>query len=220
MTDTQEGAWRVVLIAAGIVLLLGTVVALAEAADDAGERLERKVRVMERVLDEVLLQSPNVLVDPSGAARGLVLEGYGILFTVEIKVGTAYLMRMPAMPVSPDGEEVIVVPRAPRPGRDWDEESGSWEEWRAESESQRTEHYAAFKIELIDALIDYGGTLSELADDRWVAVAAFLDGRSFLGGGSGGRLMIKLKMRDLRQYNSGALSRAAVIKKVVVEEKK
>jgi hypothetical protein len=219
MNETRGGAWRVVLIAAAIVLALGGAVALAEAADDAADRLERKVRVMERVIDEVLVQSPNVVVGPGRVTRGLVLEGYGALFTFDASVGTSYFMEVPAVKVPREPGEPIVIQRKPRPDRDEDwEPAESWDEMKAEAESKRKEQYAAFKIEIIDALIDYGATLSELADDRWVAVAAFLNSRSPFDGGGGGRLVIKLKMRDLRQYNSGSLSREAVSKRVVVEE--
>jgi hypothetical protein len=72
----------------------------------------------------------------------------------------------------------------------------------------------------MDALIDYGATLGELGNDKWVAIAAFLDTRSLIGGGEEGkRLIVKARMRDLRQYAAGSLSREAAISKVVVDER-
>jgi len=51
------------------------------------------------------------------------------------------------------------------------------------------------------------------------AVLAFLDGSRLLGGGSDRRLMVKVKMRDLRQYSAGSLSREAAVKRVTVTER-
>jgi hypothetical protein len=219
MNETQGAARRIVLIAAVIVLALGGAVALAVADDSASDRLERKVRVMERVFDEVLVQSPNVMAGPGRVTRGLVLQGYGALFTFDANLGTEYFMGMSAVEMPREPGEPIVIQRMPRSERDegW-EPAESWEEIKAEAENKRKEKYAAFKTEIIDALIDYGATLSELADDRWVAVATFIDSRSPFDGGGGGRLLIKIKMRDLRQYSSGSLSREAAAKRVVIEE--
>jgi hypothetical protein len=213
------------------VAVLGLVAVTATAAEDSASRLDRKVRVMERVLDEVLIQSPNVMVSSGGVTRGLVLDGYGALFTLDARVGTDYFMALPAAPLPPKpGEgtetEIIIAPRVRHRGDTGEIEVESWDEWREESKEKHAEQYKEFKSELIDALIDYGATLTELANDDWVAVAAFLDSRvlfrgseGLFGGGGGGRLVVKVKMGDLRKYASGSLSRDAVIGKVVIEEK-
>ena len=46
---------------------------------------------------------------------------------------------------------------------------------------------------------------------RWVAVAAYLGSRGPFHSGEDRRLVVKARMRDLRQYHSGALSRAEVL---------
>ena len=49
---------------------------------------------------------------------------------------------------------------------------------------------------------------------------AFLDSRDFMGGGDHGkRLILKARIRDLRQYAAGSISRDGAISKVVVEER-
>ena len=203
--------------AALMVAVLGLMVVSATAADDRTSRLDRKVKVMERVLDEVLIQSPNVVVSARGVTRGLVLEEYGALFTLEASVGTdMFVLAVPEPPAVPigdgDDDQVFVAPRHPeRPGRE--------DQWLEKSREKRAEQYAAFKSELTDAIVDYGVTLTELRDDQWLAVVAFLDNRPLLGGGEGSRLMLKIKMRDLRQHSAGSLSRDAVKGRVVVEER-
>jgi hypothetical protein len=226
LTETHNGTWRVVLLAALIVALLGLTAAVADSADDRATRIDRKVRVMERVFDEVLVQSQNVAVGPGGVTRGVVLDEFGALFTLEASVGKGYVFALPEVPEVPGvGMEDALIRVAPRPMRgprgdgEQGEEFESWEEWQKEVVAKRKEKYAAFKVELIDTVIDYGSTLTELADDQWVAVLAFLDGSRLLGGGSSERrLMVKIRMRDLRQYSAGSLSREAAVKRVTVTE--
>jgi hypothetical protein len=209
-----------------MVATIGMAAVTASAADESQSRLDRKVAVMERVLDEVLVQSPNVVVSSRGVTRGLVLEGYGALFTLDARVGTDSFMALPAPaplpPASPEGssDEVIIVPRVRHQTRTGEMVVESWDEWQKESQEKRAEQYKAFKSELIDAVIDYGATLSELGNDQWVAVAAFLDSGPWIGGrDDGGRLVVKVKMGDLRKYSGGSLSRDAAVAKVIVEEK-
>jgi hypothetical protein len=218
-SDTHVGSWKILVVAALMVAVLGLVAVSATAADDTASRLDRKVKVMERVLDEVLIQSPNVVVSARGVTRGLVLEEYGALFTLEASVGTdMFRMSLPEVPDAPsvmmgsgDDEQIIVAPRhADRVVRE--------DRWLENSKEKRAEQYKAFKSEMIDAIVDYGVTLTELKDDQWLAVVAFLDSRPLLGGDEGGRLMLKIKMRDLRQHSAGTLSRDAVVKRVIVEE--
>ena len=227
-TITHASTWKTVLTAALMVAAIGMVAITASAADESQSRLDRKVAVMERVLDEVLVQSPNVVVSARGVTRGLVLEGYGALFTLDARVGTDYFMALPApaaapappVPVEGSSDEVIITPRVRHRSRTGEMVVESWDEWQKESKEKWAEQYKAFKSELIDALIDYGATLSELGNDQWVAVAAFLDSSPMIGGrDDGGRLGLKVKMGDLRKYSGGSLSRDAAVAKVMVEEK-
>ena len=50
---------------------------------DAQRRLERDISVMERALDEMLIDSPNFFVSGRGNTRGLYIDGVGALFTFE-----------------------------------------------------------------------------------------------------------------------------------------
>ena len=217
-SETHVGSWKIFVVAALMVAALGLMAVSATAADDTASRLDRKVRVMERVLDEVLIQSPNVVVSSRGVTRGLVLEEYGALFTLEASVGTEmFVFAMPRPPAAPIGEDdadhIIVAPNRP-------DRAGREDEWLEQSNEKRAEQYAAFKSEMMDAIVDYGVTLTELGDDQWLAVVAFLDSRPLLGSDDrGGRVMFKIKMRDLRQHSAGNLSRDAVKGRVTVEER-
>jgi hypothetical protein len=217
MIEHKRGVW---LAAASMIGLLGLLVVAASAAEEPAGRLDRKVRVMEKVIDEVLVQSPNILVGPGGTARGLVLEEFGALFTLEGSLGGTRLIHIRASraPAAPGvSRNVIIVPGG---GEDGDDEGTSWEEMEREAEERSREMLAGLKTELIDTLIDYGATLGELGNDQWVAIAAFLDSRALIGRGDPGtRLIIKARMKDLRQHAAGSISREAAASRIVVDER-
>ena len=79
-----------------VAAVLAAVAAPAAAANQAKPRpLDRKVRVMEKVLDAVLVDSPNVLVASQRATRGLFLDGYGALFTFDASLNLHHLDGLP-----------------------------------------------------------------------------------------------------------------------------
>lgn len=217
-TETGSGAVRVAPTAALIVGLLGLVAAVATGAETGTSRLERKVQVLERVFDEVLQQSPNVVVmSPRGVARGVVLEGYGAVFMLSASLPGRFLWspeNLPRIAGSAEDHNLFMF----RLEADGEQGASSPEEESAKAAKKRAERLAALKTELTDAMLDYGPTLTELPDDSWLAVAAFLGGDRLLGAGEGTRLVLRARMRDLRQYTSGALSREAAAKRVMVEQ--
>jgi len=208
---------------------------LGAPPEGGSDRLARKMGVLERIFDEVLEQSPNVLVGGGGSTRGLLLEGYGALFTFEGSVEGDSLGRLamgiggPALEHYFDARDEFPVP-APAPEPDFPDEdlearvpesmedlAESWETRREESLKQARERLAGLKTELTETLLDYGATLGELDDGNWVVVAAFLDGFGFSRGGPE-RLVLRVKMRDLRQYSAGQLSLEQATSRVAIEE--
>ena len=217
-TESGGGSVRVALIAAMILGLLGGLVALATAAEPDRARLERKVQVLESILDEVLVQSPNVVVSsPGGSARGLVLDGYGAVFTLRASLAGHLFVQLK------EAEKRMVAGDkdfkfyffSPDKNEEGSAETGAAGDTPEVDPAKRL---VMFKAELTDAMLDYGPTLTELRDDDWLVVAAFLDGRRLLVGGDGTRLVLRARMRDLRQYASGALSREAAAKKVLAQQ--
>jgi hypothetical protein len=227
-TEGYRRYGKVVLIAAAIVILVGMLAVVASAAEDGQARVERKIRVMERVLDEILVQSPNVLVGAGGGTRGLALEGYGAVFVIDASLGEHLLW-------AADEDALLGGMMSWEEQRAWgrgstDEERTrdrqkkledgelNWEKKKKEAEEKRQQRFDAFKAELIDALVDYGPTLSELGDDQWVALEVFLGEQGLFGGNRGTRLEIKVKIRQLRQHSGGGLSRDAVKNAIVVTQ--
>jgi len=203
-------AWRVILAAIMVVALFGLMVAVGAAQET--DRLDRKVGVMERVIDEILVQSPNVMVSSRQVTRGVVLEGFGVLFTFDAGLHGELPFGPRAYVVG--GAEGLKVLRerdreaAEDAKREFEEqEVMSLEEWETKSAEERAKRLQGLETELVDALLDYGPTLGELKDDAWVAIIAFLDGRSPFGSDGPTRMTVKVKMRDLRRFAAGSLSR-------------
>jgi hypothetical protein len=233
-------------------LFCGTLALSAAAADDAAAMLEKDVRVMEGVLDQILVDSPNVLVSSAGTTRGLVLDQYGAVFTLEVSLdlgkGGLWALGDYAKDLAlakglekKAQEEEFKAQQEASKAEEEASKAGEGEEKQAdtfasldklgeESRKAREKHLENFKVELQDALLKYGPTLSELDDSKWVTVVAFLDGRGLYLGDSGflfggdtareklTRLTLKVKMGDLRQFSAGRLSREQAAKKVIVEQ--
>ncbi len=78
--------------------------------------------------------------------------------------------------------------------------------------------YQAGKQEIIQTLLDYGDTMTTLRDDQSIAVAAFLqDSRYFLDN-KFSRLLIRARMKDLRDYSAGRISETQMKARVQEEE--
>jgi hypothetical protein len=73
---------------AALPLLLAGALALPAAqglrAQPAPQRQGRQIRIMEKVIDQVLVGSQHALVTGSPNCRGLRLQGYGVLFVVDL----------------------------------------------------------------------------------------------------------------------------------------
>ena len=74
------------------------------------------------------------------------------------------------------------------------------------------------KGELIQALLDYGETLTQLKSGQWIAVAAFLQNDSFFEKNKLSRLVVKAKIDDLRGFSEGSIDEKSMRAKILVEE--
>jgi hypothetical protein len=205
-----------VLLAAGLsVLLAGT--AGAEGPDS---RLERQIGVMERILDEVMVESPNFLVHSSEPTHGLYLDEFGVLFVITASFTSNYEdwkdLSFPNFSIEQDddGNVIILKRKSSKDTGDEDEDVS----WREIQEKRQAEQYAAGKQELVDAVLDYGETLSALQGSQSVAVALFLEDYEYMDKDGMSRLVIKARMEDLRSFSAERLSRDAMAKKLSIEE--
>lgn len=220
--ESRNDSWKVTLIALIVTLLLGLLIASAARGEEPPSRLDRKVRVMERVLHEVLVQSEHVRVGMGGGTTGVVLEEYGAVFMFHGELG-GEIEHMPDMQhllqqIEEREDEDDAEANPADKGRS--SRGKGLAELRKEAQARRTGELAALREELVDTLIDYGPTLGELGDDRWVVIVGVLDGGIFsdFQPDREVRLVLKAKLRDLRQLAAGGITRQAMAAKVSVQE--
>ncbi len=209
-------------LAAGVVLsLFGSSVS---AQDEQSKRVARQVGIMEKIVDQILLDSPNFLVSGGRNARGVFIEEFGVILTFEaslVDVGDfdwdfedwgGYEIE------DEDGQKVIVIPKRQRDKMDLDDEDDDGGNWRSRREKREARLYSAGKQEMREAIIDYGDTLSRLKDDHWVAIAAFLRNAEYFTNERISRYILKARMRDVRAYASGDIDEDALVQRMIEEE--
>jgi hypothetical protein len=94
----------------------------------------------------------------------------------------------------------------------------SLHDWEKERQEKSRELYDAGRQELVQALLDYGETMTELKDGQWIVLAGFFDRNSFLRDSKATRLVLRAKIDDLRACAAGRLGEAAARERIVVEE--
>ncbi len=209
-------------------------------AQGVSDRLKRQINVMEKIIDEILVDSPNLLVGSSSPSNGLYLDEFGAVFSFE-----ASLVGSPSRIFDFDGvfdfrsnihvesgDNKVIIWRDTNADEDEDEDEEDEDEgeidiekWKEKEEARKMkraekekERYAAGKEELIVALADYGETLSGLDDNQWIAIAVFLGKNHIFKKERISRLVIRARMSDLRAEASGRLTRDALLNRMVVDE--
>lgn len=215
----------------GIAMILAVLCISALAAGPAqasesrtNERVMRQIGVMEKIVDKVLIDSPNFLVHGGDNTRGLYVGEFGVILTFDASLVSGWfdlkqyfsgISERFEMETNADGDQVIVIKKSK-------EKKGEKKEGKKEAEEKPGkdpgEIYAAGKAELIQLLYDYGETLSALRDDQWVILAAFLKGSDYFKEREISRLIMKVKASDLRACAGGGLSESAFKSRIVIEE--
>ncbi len=232
--EKQNNVWMLAKTAVCLLAALGVWAVAAQADGEVPRRLERKINVMEKVINEVLRESPFWLVGGGGDyTRSIYLEPYGVIFAFDATLvdrgfgglgwstfdGIEWLENLDDIRIEQDGDKVIVY-RDPdrRRDEDDDEEELSIEELRQRREERASERYEEGKEELIDVLMDYGDTLTELQDDHYVTIAVYLDDEDFFEDEDISRLLLSAKIKDLRNLTDGRVSRDELREKITVVE--
>lgn len=179
---------------------------------------------MEKIVDQILLDSPNFLVSGGRNARGVFIEEFGVILTFEASLVDTddfdwdfedwggYEIE------DEDGQKVIVIPKRQRDKLNLDDDEDDGGNWRSRREKREARLYSAGKQEMREAIIDYGDTLSRLKDDHWVAIAAFLRNAEYFTNERISRYILKARMRDVRAYASGDIDEDALVERMIEEE--
>jgi hypothetical protein len=192
---------------------------------------------------QMRLVSPDLIFFGSPArARGFRLDGYGVFFDVDVptlRPSVAWSVRTlsqmnPEMPKAIQSLRRIVEsqgdPRARReaevalklvelqvgPMTDMEGDPGG-----APGQVAAADPAIAYENEvkrsLVDAMLDYGNTIT-LGGDDWLAVAARANDAMGQDGADAVTVLLKLRARDLQAWRLGQVSRDEARAKVVIQE--
>lgn len=208
-------------------LAVGFLVTEAFAVEPpVSRKMSRQIDVMEKIVDQVLIDSPNFLVSGRGNTRGLYIENYGVVFTFSASLvhkgsknwnfdfGDGFKV------LTEGGKSVIVLPDDEEKDEVDPDEEDMEDEDRGLSRVDRQQErlYRRGKAEIIDLFLDYGDTMTTLEKGQWVTVVAFLKDSSYFTDQRISRLVLKAKIDDLRAYAAEKITDEELVKRIVEEE--
>jgi hypothetical protein len=227
MQEKGLGGWGWVVRVLPAVLAL-TVVAGTAAAQSSGQnrKMKREITVMENILDQVVIDSRNVLVPSRHSVHGAYLPEFGVMFTTEASL----LFRdwdngsWSWGNVERKGDRIIIHRNTwDDDDDDEDDDSGSKRStdrrtWEARRTERAEKLYKGAREELTDALMEFGDTISSLRDDEWVGITVYLGNDDYFHDRNISRLVIKAKAGDLQDFTAGRLSKSAMQARLVEDE--
>ena len=202
----------------------------AQSSPIQTKKLTRELAIMEKIIDQMLLDSGNFLVYSQPETRGLYLEEFGVLFSFQASLlnrnqdGNNFDFNFNDYEVEDDGDKITIRKKdktKEKDASDKDDEATESRLKRTWEKSQKTREarlYTQGKAEIIDILLDYGDSIESLRDGQWLAIAAYLKGSSYFLDNRISRLVLKARMGDIRAFSAGKISRESMLSKVVEEE--
>ena len=230
LDNVRNKGWMREALIVGVALLLGLVASEAFGADKPARKMVRQIGVMESIMDQMLLDSPNLLIFGRDVTRGLYIDGFGAVFTFDAslvekdKHGFDWEWGdLPFKVEEKDGKRIIII----EGDEDLDEEDIAERVEAAERRQERLEErrggrqeelYKAGRAEIVETMLDYGDTMTALKAGEHLAVAAYLRDASYFTQNKISRLVLKAKIDDLRAYSDGDISEEEMVKRIRTEE--
>ena len=252
---TNPTGCRTAAILLGLTLAAGAFAGAAIAGDSSGDKVPakmvRQIGVMEKILDKVMLDSPNFLVRVGDNTRGLYIPEFGIVFTCDASLTSGNMPDLSRIMsglkdrfdirTDKEGNETITIKKLDKERQKAErlkKKHGSSDEdttgavppvppsppmppvpdFASESAKESAQLYAAGKEELIQAMLDYGETLSALHAGQYVLIAAFMRDNDYFKENKISRLVLKAKIDDLRALGDGKLSDKDAKSRISIEE--
>lgn len=228
--------WYRDLAIAAVALLAGLLVSQAYAVEPpVSRKMARQIDVMERIIDQVLLDSPNFLVGGRHDTRGLYLGDFGVVYTFAASLverdGDDWSFHdfggfkvfynddgKPRVVFGGDDDDEYSVRGRDRDRDDDDDDDGDRRKRRSRSDRIQERLYKRGKAELVDVMLDYGDTMTTLKDGQRVAIVAFLSDASFFKEARISRLVLTAKIDDLRAYTAERISEEEMVKRIEEQE--
>lgn len=213
-------------------LVIGCLAGLSQPgrAADEGRRARRGLKAIEQVVNEMLVDSRNVLVMSSDAARAHVIPDCGVVLAFEANLlesgpfslqwndwrgshlrreGDRLILDL-NRDVDDDSDDAV-APKA-KPDRKADAKRS------AEDTVTPAEKYSRFKAEMADALVDAADYTGGLKNDTWLVISAALGRNDYFRETGIRQLVVRARMADLDAYADGQLTESALRGRIVTEE--
>jgi hypothetical protein len=201
--------------------------------DRPTKKMERQISAFERMVDEALVDSPNFLVPSRDEARGLYMDGYGLIVTFQSSLtGNNWDFNLHNGKwwngwFHDDDDNVIVI-NGNLDEDDLDdledmehldkEDRATIKKLREKTAARQAKKYERGKTELVDVFLDHSELLSSLKDTDWLELQASLKGAEYFRKNDLHRLVLKAKMSDLRLYSENKISEDEMIKRIQTKE--
>jgi len=224
---THPGRMIPILSLAAGCMAFAAATASAQTTGQMPAKLKKQISVMEKVIDEMLVDSKNVLVHSHEPTRGIYLPEFGVLFTLEAQIltpdrGEWWKDWSKKFNVVTDkhGNTTVHLNNDDDDDSDKSDKDTKKERelTRKELLKDREERYEKAKVELRDVLMDYGYTLTGLRDDQWVGIASYIDDDDIFGEDEAETVLLRAKMGDLRSHEAGRLSDDQIASRISIEE--
>lgn len=205
-------------------LVLGLLATRAFAVDPpASDKMARQIGVMEKILNEVLVESPNFFIQERENARGMYVKDVGMVFTFSVSLvekdwDLDKIFKWDKVHVEKDEHgEIKIETIEGDEDEDKDHEDKSDEDLPSAEEMRKKQErtYTRGKAELLDLILDYGDTLTTLQSGQWVVLVGFMRGSDYFEEKNFSRLIIKAKIDDLRAFGAEKISEDEMMKRIV-----
>jgi hypothetical protein len=210
------------LMLAAVVFMLGSIAAAPAWGGELPKKLNREIRIVQELFNDVLIESPNWLVGVGGPANGIYVDGVGVIvgfeaslvgrgtFTIGHRHGLLRLLGGSVIIRENDGDD-----------EDYDDEDADDNDggfWASRHEKRAERRYTSGKEELREALLDCGEALTQLQAADWVIVTVFLTDDDYFKDKKISRYCLKIRASDLRAAADGTLSREQAVTRIVEQE--
>lgn len=190
----------------------------------ANEKMGRQIGVMEKIVNQVLVDSPNFFVQERENCRGMYVKGVGLVFSysaslVEKDWDLDKIFKWGDIKIEKEGDEYKVKTGKKEDAEAADEadEDEEGDEVLSEAEVRKKQErtFLRGKSELVDVILDYGDTLSTLDAGSWFVIEGFMRDSEYFEAKGFTRLVLKAKIDDIRAYGTGKITEDEMIRRIV-----
>ncbi|NNF06433.1 MAG: hypothetical protein HKN21_06705 [Candidatus Eisenbacteria bacterium] len=171
-------------------------------------KLQRQMRVIERITSQILVESPYFFVQESEPAGAIYLDGYGVVLSFNASLVEKDGWEWPWKDINVDHDEDGNITIRTKRDADYDDEEEAelienYRTWLSKKGKQQERTYERGKQEMYDLLTDYAESLTRLKDNEMLTLAIHLKRSEFFEESEIHHLVMHAKMSDVRSLRDG-----------------